>query len=535
MPDRSVDLLRQQLRERGYLSHGIERWFALDPWRSRAFWLELLTVAAKAGILVALFAVLPLVAVMLVRNHPLSAWETLALALMYGVTAFAVSTTLLVAIALVLRLRPQLAVDTPRALLGISFTASALLTAPIALWWARFGAPPSWPELFAGLILIVVFFLMVTMAVSAALLSFSIYELQRVPALHARPRGVPMSIAAAILMAILFLPTYLVQDSRASVAEPMQIVTRPASERVALIAVDGLTLDVFRAHPTLGRAFAGAAAASPTPGRSSPERWASVGTGVPPSLHGVRAVEGIRLRGGRHLIQSVSAADVVLRNFAHREPLPPTVRRRDYVWEVFVGRGMPVAAVDWWTTESQSLVFAAARGDALRVDATAMRMLWGAIGRGRPSPGEGPSGPQFVTVYLPALDIILNRLTVDASAKLALSTRALDALAVFVAEVRARGYDVVLIGLPGEQQSGNGVLAWTMPARPTPAASAYDVAPTLCALLGFPATQDMPGRSIATAPELPRVATFGHRAARGEAGKVNDEYYQSLKSLGYIR
>ena len=95
MPDRSVDLLREQLRERGYLSHGIERWFALDPWRSRAFWLELLTVAAKAGLLVALFAVLPLVAVMLVRNHPLTAWETLALALMYGVTAFAVSTTLL--------------------------------------------------------------------------------------------------------------------------------------------------------------------------------------------------------------------------------------------------------------------------------------------------------------------------------------------------------------------------------------------------------------------------------------------------------
>jgi len=43
-----VDVLRDQLRERGYLSHGIERWFALDPWRSRAFWLELAVVAAKA-------------------------------------------------------------------------------------------------------------------------------------------------------------------------------------------------------------------------------------------------------------------------------------------------------------------------------------------------------------------------------------------------------------------------------------------------------------------------------------------------------
>ena len=118
---------------------------------------------------------------------------------------------------------------------------------------------------------------------------------------------------------------------------------------------------------------------------------------------------------------------------------------------------------------------------------------------------------QFATVYLPALDIVLNRLPADTSTKLALSTRALDALAAFVAEVRARGYDVLLIGLPGDKQSGSGVLAWTFPAKPA-SADAYDVAPTLCDLLGFPATSEMPGRSIASAPELPRIATFGRRA-----------------------
>ncbi|HEV2722412.1 MAG TPA: hypothetical protein VG323_20495, partial [Thermoanaerobaculia bacterium] len=266
----------------------------------------------------------------------------------------------------------------------------------------------------------------------------------------------------------------------------------------------------------------GSAAATPTAGRSSPERWASVGTGVPPRLHGVRAVEGILLPGGTHLIQAVSHADVVLRNFAHRQPLPPTVRRRDYVWEVFAGRGVAVAAVNWWTTDSQSLVFAAARGNALRVDATAARMVLGNTTRA-----------QFVTVYLPALDIILNRLPADASAKLALSARALDALGALITEVRGRGYDVILIGLPGDRQSGSGVMAWTMPAH-TAQTSAYDVAPTLCALLGFPATREMPGRSIASIPELPRIPTFGRRAARAE-GNVNDEYYKSLKSLGYIR
>jgi hypothetical protein len=245
-------------------------------------------------------------------------------------------------------------------------------------------------------------------------------------------------------------------------------------------------------------------------------------------------VEGIRIRGGRHLIQNVSAADVVLRNAARREPLPPTVRRRDYVWEVFAGRGMPVAAINWWTTDGQALVFAAAaRGGpfppqeiARRVDATAARMLVAALDRTK---------PQCATVYLPALDILLNRLALDESAKLAMSVRTVDALDALVREVRGRGYDVVLIGLPGDRQSGGGVLAWTMPSRPPQVPSAYDVAPTLCDLLGFPATREMPGRSLAAIPELPRVATFGRRAAAGEAANVNDEYYKSLKSLGYIR
>ena len=64
--------------------------------------------------------------------------------------------------------------------------------------------------------LIAAFFLIATIAVSAALLSFSIYELQRIPAIHQKPRGVPMTIAAAILIALLFLPTFAAQDSRTS-------------------------------------------------------------------------------------------------------------------------------------------------------------------------------------------------------------------------------------------------------------------------------------------------------------------------------
>jgi hypothetical protein len=191
-------------------------------------------------------------------------------------------------------------------------------------------------------------------AVSAALLSFSIYELRRVPSIHQKPRTVPMTIAAGVLIAALFLPAYASQD-RPPGEPPVQVVTTPTSARVALVAVDGLTYDILHARPDLAVALPSACAAAPLHGGSTTERWASIGTGVPASLHGVRAVEGVRLRGGRHLLQSVSHEDVVLRELAprlglaRREALPPTVRRRHFIWEILAGRGLPGVAVNWWT------------------------------------------------------------------------------------------------------------------------------------------------------------------------------------------
>ncbi|HKO00139.1 MAG TPA: hypothetical protein VJ032_00515, partial [Thermoanaerobaculia bacterium] len=186
-----VETLRNQLRERGYLGLGIERWFALDPWSSRAFWLELITVSLKGATLVALFGVLPLVAVMLFRNHPLSVSETFLITLMYGAAWLVVAFASLVGVALLFKSRPQLAVDTPRTLLAISFAAAGALTFAAAFWWYRFDAAPSTAELAAGIALMALFFVVASIVVSAAMLSFSIYELQRVPAIHQKPRGVP--------------------------------------------------------------------------------------------------------------------------------------------------------------------------------------------------------------------------------------------------------------------------------------------------------------------------------------------------------
>jgi Type I phosphodiesterase / nucleotide pyrophosphatase len=541
----SVDDLRSQLRERGYLSHGIERWFALDPWSSRAFWLELTTVAAKSSLLIALFAVLPVGTVMLFRNHPLAAGETMLLTVLYGAAAFAVLFGLFVAIALILRLRPSLAIDTPRALLGISFVASALPAAAIAYWWYRFDAPPSWPELLLGLALMTGFFLFASLAVSAALLSFSIYELRRIPAIHQRSRAVPMTLAATILIAALFLPAYASQEKHPEDA-PIQVVTTPTTGQLALIAVDGLTFDILRARPDLARALPVTHAVATLPGHSTTERWASLGTGVITSLHGVHAVEGVRLRGGGHLLQSISHADVVLLDLAERiglarrEALPPTVRRRHFIWEILAERGVPSVAVNWWTADDtrtgglesigQTSIFAAAAAGrdapdavALHVDETATLRFVHALDSGH---------PRFATVYLPALDVVLNRLPLDASTKLTASVHALDGVNTIVAAVRARGYDVLLAGMPGDNQGGQAVVAATFPLVST--TTPFDVAPTLLSRMGFPPSVEMPGRALAGS-ETPRIATYGPRAVKSQSTRVNEEYYESLRSLGYIR
>lgn len=523
-----VEDLRTQLRNRGYLSNGIERWFALDPWSSRTFWAELATVAAKAATLIAIFGALPCVAVMLARNHPLSAFETLQLFVIYAIAWFVVGFAVVLAVALLLKIRPELTIDTSRGLLAISIATTVVLLIPLAVWWYGFDALPTAAELASGSLLAAIFFVVATIVVSAALLSFTIYELQRIPAIHQKPRRVPLAVAAAILIGLLFVSAYATPERRAQ--PPQQIVTTPAQRRLALIAVDGLSDDILRSRPDLAQQFTIVQAVKTIGGASTTERWASVGTGLPGSLHGVRAVEGVRLAGGTHVLQSVSRADVVLRSAGTRQPLPPTIRRRDYIWELLAARGLPALSVNWWTTSDagdgalmsigQETIFSS---DALRVDAVAEQRFLREL---------DATHPQFATVYLPALDVILNRVSADPSARLAQSIRALDGALGLVRSLRQRGYDVLLVGMPGEKQSGRAVIASSM--NLNAAASPFDVAPTALSLMGFPASREMSGETLAPAAG-PRIASYGSRVQTEGATKLNREYYENLKSLGYIR
>lgn len=535
-----VDELRAQLRERGYLSHGIERWFARDPWSSRTFWLELAAVALKAAVLIGVFGMLVALSVMVIRNASLGALEIAVLLATYGLSGVVFAFGFIVFLALLLRFRAGWIVDAPRVLFALSLSAAGVLVLAIVLWWRGFDGSPELLELLIGGSLAALFLLVATTTISAALLSLSIYAIHRVPAVHQRPRGRAMAIAAAVLVALLFLPA-LASSVEAPVGPPSQVVVTPTSRRLALVAVDGLTGDIASSRPILTAAFATIAPLQTVPADSTAERWASVGTGVPPAIHRVHAIEGLRLRGGGQILQAVSSRDFILRHLlpalrlGERQPLPPAARRREYAWEIFAGRGVRSVAVNWWTSGAseqsaltivgQEAILAGARGEPLRVDTLAAARLFEAIEKGQ---------PRLAVVYLPALDIILNRVGGNESSQVAQTIQALDHLAATVAGLRTRGYEVVLVGLPGDRQRGIGVIGSTNRLA-TPAVSAFDIAPTLCDLFGFPASKEMPGKSLAGSPQAPRIATYGSRVDEASSRTVDREYYDNLKSLGYIR
>jgi hypothetical protein len=85
----------------------------------------------------------------------------------------------------------------------------------------------------------------------------------------------------------------------------------------------------------------------------------------------------------------------------------------------------------------------------------------------------------------------------------------------------------MMAGMPGEGQSGSAVVASSIPFA---GRSAWDVAPALLDTLGFPLSAEMPGGAAQA-----RIATYGAHASTAEPQQMNDEYYENLKSLGYIQ
>lgn len=538
----SLDDLRTQLRELGYLTHGLERWFALDPWSSRTFWQELFLVAAKAAALIAPFGVLPMLAVMLLRNDRVAALDTAILAASYLAIAAASIFVLVVLTGLVLKFRPAAGIDQPLLLSAASLGLAIVVAAGIGIWWLGFGESAAGREWAVLAPLVVLLVAVGTIVFSAALLSFSIHESRRIPVVARSSRSAPILLIGGAML-LLMVVAGRVRSEPAPADPPYQVVTTPSSARVALVGVDGLSRELLEATPELRDRFASASEIEIPQYRSAAERWASIGTGTPRELHRVRSVEGIRLGGASSVLQAVSRFDPLRLaparwlGLARGQPLPSTVRDREYVWEIVGGRGTPAVAVNWWVspageqgalrTIGQQKIFAGAAGEGawsrpLEIDRTAADALLAEIDR---------RDVRFSTVYLPALDILLNRLGLPEERKLPASLAAIEGVRRLVAELLSRGLEVILVGAPGEGR-GRGVLASTVPLE---AGDAFDLAPTLLALMGFPASEEMPGEPLIDGAPA-RIASYGtRRGSPAEDRPVDQEYYEALRSLGYVR
>ena len=542
----SVDDLRDELKRLGYLSHGMERWFALDPWKSRTFWSELLIVAAKAATLSAVFVALPMIVVMLLRNRPLGVLETVVLSAVYVGGSFLAVMGLMLLSALVIKIRPSVPIRSPRGLTIFAMFVSGILLAAEALWWGGFPDVSSIFETIVALALFVTVFVTMSVVSSAALLSFSIHESHQIPSSRRRSLRVPLMAGSGLVLALLFALPFLGAGENDSIAAPPQVAVTPSHRRLALVAVDGLSIELFSGRPGLRGSFAATRPIEPFVYRSSPEVWATVGTGTAPAAHRVHAVDGIVLAGSSHVVQSISDRDFLLRGVApafrivRAQPLPPTARQRSYVWEIFADRGITCESVNWWTSApsgialtsvTQEEVFGAAAAQrssgpvemAQRIDAIALARFLRLL----------KAEPRFATVYLPAIDIVLNRVESDSATQLSASMQELDRIATLSGELRRLGYDVILIGLPGSGQRGRGVIATTFPLSGS-VVHLEDVGPTVLDLFGFPASEEMHGRSLVGSAQ-PRIPSYGVRERPTRAGRVDEEYYETLRSLGYIR
>ena len=477
-------------------------------------------------------------AVMLIRNRPLPVYDALLLLAGYVLTGFICIAAVVLATAGLLKIRPLAVIRRPASLLWISLAESAVVVGWILAWWAAFPDPPSMTESVIVVVLLLVFLPVGTIAFSAALLSFSVYETHQVPSIHRRSRTVPITIAGAVMLALLVLIVPGARSEAGTGVTGQQVVVTPTKNRVALLAVDGLTREVLGARPSTMELLPHVASFADTATGNAPETWASIGTGTPAETHGVRAIEAVRLAGSEKLLQSISGADLTLGLFARlgvarKQPLPPAIRERDYVWEILGSRGVSSAGINWWASPesqhptlrsiSQESVYAASdqKPDtppvelALAIDRVAIERLRSVC--------TEPS-LRFVTAYLPALDIVSNRVELPSGVRLAASVRALDGVDAVVAELEQAGWDVILVG--------NDFTASTRELREN--AARLDVAPTILDLFGFPASREMPGTSLSPSTSQTRIRSYGPRRG-SQPEKVDEEYYEKLKSLGYVQ
>ena len=370
--DKRVDDLRQQLRSLGYLDAGVDR-FVLGAASERR---GPVGIAARTSLRVGLLggALLgPAAAIGLGARLPglVSGLRDAIVLALYLAVFFAVA----VAIASwVVSLAAAVFARTPddrfasrskqasRAAAWI-FTIAALLY--LTLWWrnanAGFGwKAPLWTS-FALVVAVAISLLlghavrMATLAVLAARTSGAV-----LPPVTARSwRVAAAGGALAFAGASALLMATASSDAGAAGLQPMTVVNSRAPIR--LIALDGFDPATYASLepslPNLQAAFRGRRFILQSQDTSDPARaWTTIATGVPPDVHGVRAIETRRVAGLRGAFardarfgRLIGAASDLVR-LTQPSVVSSEQRHAKTIWEVAADAGLRTAVINWWAT-----------------------------------------------------------------------------------------------------------------------------------------------------------------------------------------
>lgn len=587
----SFEEARERLRARGYLDRGVEGAVLRGALAARSRARGLLAAAAIASaFLAAALAAVQTALVSLASALPPRDAGILFLWLALG--AFAVAAALVSVLMLGAWLRSRGRTDgdlaSTEAGLAVGLLAGALGAA--AALPVLESAGKGWAAAVLLLVAAAVFLsVRVARSVTATVLLASGRDLllgRRAPA------------AIALVLALLLLAgggAFLLSRPRTAADEPLVVTATGA--RVVVVGVDGWS-DALPG-PGTPPLPAGPAYAKATTDPAA--FWTTVATGEPVSRHGVGALDLVRVSGLSSPVQPVGGTGFFLAkvlpalSLARRESVTSASRRVPAAWEVASRAGIASLAVGWWTTYpateggatvlSNHLYFAARSGGSLagegwpgdaasraaRLVPTSPETSASAASAAPGSPAalvrdatgldaflreafqeeSAALRPRLSFVYQPGLDILAAALgspgrSAEERVALAEALRAeAGEVSRFVAALPQRtGASLVVVLLDGGRGSGQGRVALlgplagagggTLRVRPE------DLAPTVLAALGVPASREAGGR-VATGLLAPgtwdgrEVATWGRRE-RGRIPPVDPrEYVENLKSLGYLK
>jgi len=158
----------------------------------------------------------------------------------------------------------------------------------------------------------------------------------------------------------------LVLAQRVVVADNVQIVEPPHTNKTLLIGVDGLCWETLQRWRDRGsnedlhwfekRAYIGPLKTlTPT---DSPRIWTSIATGTRPEEHGVLGFTAWEAKGLRHAFVEIPAAEGALfwlgaserLGLVHERPVSSLDMRRPPLWEIVGTPERPVDVVAWWAT-----------------------------------------------------------------------------------------------------------------------------------------------------------------------------------------